>query len=332
MKSPAIIVLKRSEIKSLLTLDECILAVEDAFRMHAEEKTLSPGLLHVDSRDGEFHIKVGGLEMDQTFFGLKANGGFFHNMEQYGLPNIQGAILLYDGDKGYPLAFMDSMEITIQRTGAATAVAARYLARPDSSTVTICGGGNQGRIQIKALKRVIPAIARVFVYDLNQERAALYAAEMAAELGLEVRQVDDLMQATRQSDIVVTCTPARKPFLFRDHIVPGTFIAAVGADSPDKQELEPELLAGNTVVVDILEQCAKVGELHHAIDAGILNETDVHGELGEVVSGKKLGRTNPQEITVFDATGTALQDVAAAVVAYRKAVAAGVGSRIDLYS
>jgi ornithine cyclodeaminase/alanine dehydrogenase len=324
-------ILKRNEISSLLTLEDCTSVVEDAFRMHAEGKTLAPGLLHIDSHDGEFHIKAGGLSFEQTFFALKANGGFFQNMARYGLPNIQGVILLFDGDTGYPLAVMDSMEITIKRTGAATAVAAKHLARPDSTVATICGCGNQGRVQLEALKQALPEIARVFAYDLDEQRAALYASDMSRELAITVKPAANLGEAARQSDVIVTCTPSRQYLLHTDHVSAGTFVAAIGADSPDKQELEPSLLVGNKIVVDILEQCESVGELHHALEAGLLTRQDVHGELGQVVAGQVSGRTSDDEITIFDATGTALQDAAAAVVAYQRAVQESIGLTLDLY-
>jgi len=118
----------------------------------------------------EFHIKAGGLRLGRTYFALKVNGSSFQNRERYDLPNIMGAIILFDGDNGYPLAVMDSIEITIQRTGAATAVAAKYLARTDATTATICGCGNQGRIQLKALKEVLP-LERVYAFDMNREAA-----------------------------------------------------------------------------------------------------------------------------------------------------------------
>ncbi len=133
-----------------------------------------------------------------------------------------------------------------------------------------------------------------------------------------------------ESDVIVCCTPSRRYYLGHDQVRAGTFIAAVGADGPDKQELEPILLARSTLVVDILEQCATVGELHHAIEAGLMTRQEVHGELGSIVAGRIPGRTTDEEITIFDATGTALQDVAAAVAVYRRARERGIGSPIDL--
>jgi ornithine cyclodeaminase/alanine dehydrogenase-like protein (mu-crystallin family) len=152
---------------------------------------------------------------------------------------------------------------------------------------------------------------------------------MATRLNIEIIPTQDPGAALGKSDVCVTCTPSKKFFLCREAVRPGTFIAAVGADSADKQELEPALLAAAKVVVDILEQCATIGELHHALAAGVVTEDQVHGELGEIVAGQKAGRTSKDEIVVFDSTGTALQDVAAAAVVYEKALATNRGLRVD---
>jgi len=331
MKAPAIVILTRSQVASLLSLGDVIAAVENAFRLYANGRSLEPGLLHIDAPPGEFHIKAGGLRLDRTYFGLKVNGSFFQNRERYGLPNIQGGIVLFDADYGYPLALMDSIEITIQRTGAAVAVAAKHLARADASVATICGCGNQGRVQLQALCQVLP-LTRVFAYDAFEEAAHRFSTEMSEQLGITVTQESDLERAAGQSDVVVTCTPSKRYYVHKSYIRPGTFVAGVGADSPDKQELEPALLANSKLVVDLMEQCAKVGELHHALEAGLMTEQGVHGELGAVVAGQVPGRTSPEEITVFDATGTALQDTAAAVLAYERALEAGLGLSVHLPS
>jgi len=318
------LILSRNDIAELLTIDECIGAVEQAFRLHAQGKSLPPGVLSIPAKDGGFHIKAAGLDLGKLYVAVKVNGNFFFNKQRFGMPNIQGVIILCDGENGYPLAVMDSIEITIVRTGAATAVAARYLARPDSSTATICGCGNQGRIQLRALLRVLP-IARVHAFDLDKREAIRFADEVSSDLGIDIDAITDLELSIRQSDVVVTCTPSRQSFLQKEWISPGTFVAAVGADSPDKQELEPELLATNRVVVDVLEQCATIGELHHAIEKGLTRRDSGHTELGDVVAGRAPGRTSQDEIIIFDSTGTALQDVAAAVVVYEKAQRTGKG-------
>ncbi len=153
---------------------------------------------------------------------------------------------------------------------------------------------------------------------------------MSPVLGCSVEAVENYRGATGESDIVVTCTPARSPILGRSDVRSGTFVAAVGSDSETKQELEPALLAASKLVVDVLEQCATIGELHHALDSGVMRREDVFAELGEVVSGRRPGREDEDEVTIFDSTGTALEDVAAASLVYERAVAAGAGHDVPL--
>jgi ornithine cyclodeaminase/alanine dehydrogenase len=148
-------------------------------------------------------------------------------------------------------------------------------------------------------------------------------------LGIAVEVVQELEPAVRKSDVCVTSTPAKKYFLSNDWVAPGTFVAAVGADNEEKQELDPRLLASNKVVADITEQCAQIGDLHHAIAEGMMTPGDVHAELGEIAAGSKPGRTSEEEIIIFDSTGTALQDVAAAALVYERALESGHGARFD---
>jgi alanine dehydrogenase len=323
------LVLTRGDVQALLGWDECIAAVEAAFRLHAEGRSLAPGVLAVPSREGGFHIKAAGLDLGRLYFAAKTNANFSGNPRRHGLPAIQGVIVLCDGDDGRVLAVMDSIEVTIRRTAAATAVAAKWLARPDASVATICGCGSQGRAQLRALKRVLP-LQRAYAFDADEATARAFAQDLSADLGLDVSAVADLGDAVRSSDVCVTCTPSRRPFLEREHVRPGTFVAAVGADSPDKQELHPALMAGGTVVVDVLDQCASIGDLHHALDAGVLTRDNVHAELADIVTARKPGRRSRDEITIFDSTGTALEDVAAAAVVYERAVAAGAGLTVAL--
>ena len=327
-----ILVLRRKEISKLLSLEECIAAMRNAFVMHAEGKALAPALLHVDAERGEFHIKGGGLRMDRAYFALKANGGFFGNLRRWGIPNIIGLIVLYDAENGRPLAIMDSTAITLLRTGATTAAAAAQLARLDSTTATICGCGNQGRIQLESIMQTLPGLERVFAWDHKPANAERFAAEMAEKTGLSVQVAAELSAAALASDVIITATPARSFFLRESMIRAGTFIAAVGADSPAKQELEPRLVANAKLVVDILAQCAEVGELHHALDAGLMTRDDAHAELGDILAGKASGLEDAEEIIVFDATGSAIQDTAAAAAVYERALAGGIGSSISIYT
>ncbi len=329
--TPPALLLNRSDIAAVLSLDDCITAVEAVFAAHARGETLAPGLLHGDGVGGEFHIKAGGLRAPAPRYACKVNGGFFQNGPRHDLPAIQGLILLYDAANGVPLAVAESGLITMLRTGAATAVAAKHLARADATTVTLCGAGVQGAMQLRALSRV-RALQRIRVWDLDPARAADFAGRMEAELRGEVRPAADLKTAALDSDIIVTCTPAKKWFLGREHVRSGTFIAAVGADSPDKQEIEPQLLASAAVVCDLLEQCAEVGDLHHALQQGLMERAQVRGELGAVIAGRTVGRHDGHETVIYDATGTALQDAAALSVAYDHAVATGRGTRFAFSS
>jgi ornithine cyclodeaminase/alanine dehydrogenase-like protein (mu-crystallin family) len=280
------------------------------------------------AKDGGFHVKAGLLELGRSYFAAKVNGNFPENSSRFGLPTIQGVIVLCDAENGTPLAVMDSRDITTLRTAAASAVAAKFLARQDSRTITICGCGNQGRIQLKALSRIC-RLETVFAYDRDGEQAMRFSQDLTSELNISVKPVSDLRPAVRQSDICVTCTTSRQPLLGLDDVSPGTFIAAVGADNPQKQELHPSLMAKSKIVCDILEQCGAMGDLHHALDAGVVTRANVYAELGEVVAGKKPGRESQEEIIIFDSTGMALQDVAAAAVLYEKAQRHGSGVRLN---
>lgn len=323
MNQPSTRLISREEVAQLLTVDECITAVELAFRMHGEGKAERPGILGVPARDGGFHIKAGIMDLERPYFVAKTNANFPNN-GKFALPTIQGVIVVCDAENGRLLALMDSIEITILRTGAATAVAAKYLSREDSKTVTICGAGNQGRVSLRMLSQIRP-LENVFVYDIDHARSGVFADELSEELELEVLPVEDLGKATRKSDIVVTCTPSNHFLIEREHISEGTFIAAVGADNEDKQEIDPTLFNEVRVVTDITEQCMHIGELHHAIEKNLFAAKDVSAELGEIVAGKKPGRRDRDEIIIFDSTGMALQDVATSAVVYEKAIERQIG-------
>jgi alanine dehydrogenase len=327
--SDRLLVLSRRDVLDLLSLPDCISAVERAFRLHAEGRTLGPGVLGVPAVDGGFHIKAAGLIAERSYFAAKTNANFPQNPRRFGLPTIQGTIVLADASTGGPLAIIESGSVTALRTGAATAVAAKFLARRDARTATIVGCGVQGELQLAAIAAVLP-LRRALVLDTDYERAESMAARAAASLGLHVEAAKDLQAALRESDVCVTCTPSRRAFVMAADVPPGMFIAAVGSDSQGKQELEPALLASATLVVDVLNQCAEIGELQHVLAAGLMTRAQVHAELSDVVAGRRPGRIRDDEITVFDSSGTALQDVAAAIAVYEKACAIGRGTEVRL--
>ena len=326
--TPRTRILTRRDVAALISLEECMNAVEAAFRFHGEGRAQPPQVLGVHSGKGGFHIKAGTLALEKNYFAAKINANFPDNARRFGLPMIQGVLVLMDAESGFPLAVTDSIEITTWRTAATTAVAAKHLARPDSRTVTICGCGNQGRAHLRALAKQYE-LSYAYAWDADEQRTSRFAAELTTELGVQVKPATDLSPACRDSDICVTCTPSESYFLQRDYVVPGTFVAGVGADNEKKQELDPELLRSAKVVTDVLAQCAVMGDLHHALDLGVMGKADVYAELGEIVAGRKLGRESRDEIIVFDSTGMALQDVAVAAAIYEKAVYLGRGMELE---
>ncbi len=323
------ILLSRADVERLLTPQICIDAVEDAFRQLGEGKVPPPGILALHAADGSFHVKAGQLTVDRAYFAAKLNANFPDNGARHGLPTIQGVVILSDASNGTPLAIMDSIAITALRTAAATAVAAKFLARAQCGTATICGCGGQSAAQLRALITVRRP-SRILAYDQDFGKSSAFATALDQELGIDIKPVADLAPAVGASDIVVTCTTARRYFITREMVRPGTFIAAVGADNEDKQEIDPRLMADSVVVTDLTEQAARIGDLHHAIDTGAMTRGGVRAELGGVVAGLERGRTGDGEIVIFDSTGTGLQDVAAAIAVYRRAIRESVGTAFAL--
>jgi ornithine cyclodeaminase/alanine dehydrogenase-like protein (mu-crystallin family) len=300
------LLLARSDVADLLTIDDCIGAVEDAFRRLGRGDVDPPVVASVRGHEGGFHIKAASMS---DRFAAKINGNFWR-----AVPRIKGVIVLADASDGTMLAVMDSIEITTLRTGAATAVAAKALARADARTALVIGCGNQGRIQLRAIQRV-RTIDHVYAVDEKADVARAFARDTGAEI----------VRAPVDADIVITCTPSKSPVL--SSAKRGAFIAAVGADSGEKHEIAPALLASSKVVTDLTEQCATIGDLHHAIEAWVMKREQVHAELAEIVAGRKAGRESADEVIVFDSTGMALQDVAAAILVYERALATGRGQK-----
>jgi ornithine cyclodeaminase/alanine dehydrogenase-like protein (mu-crystallin family) len=328
MNSMDTLLINRTEISALLTIEECIAAVEQVFKLRTLGEVLPPAILGVHAVGGGFHIKAGMLNLGKPYFAVKINANFSQNMNLNGLPTIQGVVAVCDAGNGRLLALMDSTEITIIRTGAATAVAAKYLSRPDAKIATICGCGNQGRISLKALMKV-RKLETVYVNDINESAAHRFAKELGDELGILIIVSNNLSKSVGDSHICITCTPSNQFYLKKEHVSPGTFIAAVGADSENKQEVDPALLASGKLVTDSTEQCAMIGELHHAVEAGAMKIDEVHAELGEIITGQKEGWKSSNDIFIFDSTGTGLQDVASATIVYEKAKQKQIGMKLN---
>jgi alanine dehydrogenase len=319
------LLLSARDVTALLTVSDCISAVEHGFRALGDGKLPRPELLSLHSELGGLHVKAAVWMNGSHYFVTKANANFPSNPKTNGLPTIQGVIILCDANTGELLALIDSIEITALRTGAATAVAARNLARTGSRVLTICGCGRQGQIQLESLLHVLP-IETVYAYDVDPAAAQRFASENNT---LDVHAIQDISEAISKSDVVITCTPARKFFVRSRDVRPGTFIAAVGADNEHKQEIDPRLFVKNKVVVDSLAQCLKIGDLHHAVAEGFASAESVHAELADVVAGKAAGRASEEETAIFDSTGIAIEDAAAAALVYEKAQRAGVGRRFS---
>jgi len=323
-------VISGRDVNALLDMDASIDAVARAFALHAAGQSLRPCSLAIEVPPGMAHVKAAGLMIDgRRCIAVKTNVNIPGNREERGLPTIQGVLVLCDADSGLPLAVMDSISVTTRRTAAATAVAARYLAHEDASVVTVYGCGEQCFAQIDALAHVRP-IRRAYLFDRDHARAERMAHRVSARLAIQAVATSDPVASLAHSRLCVTCTTSTRAILHHGDVRPGTFVAAVGADNPHKQELDPDLMADSTVVVDLLESCAANGDLHHAIAAGAMTRDDVHAELTDLVAGRTTGRTTTDEITVFDSTGTALQDVAAAMVVYQRALTADIGHPLDL--
>jgi alanine dehydrogenase len=323
------IILSRSDVAKLLTIEECMVAVETAFKMFAEGKVDPPKVLGIHASNGGLHIKAGLMEVNGNYIVAKMNSNFPGNPAKFDLPTIQGAIAIFNSKNGALLAVMDSIEITVVRTGAATGVASKYLSRKGAKAMTVYGCGNQGLISFKAIS-ANRELKKVFLFDTNRGQAEKLSKQIAdLNKAVETVCVDEVKSAIRQSEIVVTCTPSRTPLIHVQDVAPGTFIAAVGCDNEDKSEIDPQLMAASRIVTDFTDQCAAFGDLHHAIEAGLVTRSHVHAELGQVIAGQKSGRENEKEIIVFDSTGTALQDVAAASIVYERALANHVGSRFN---
>jgi ornithine cyclodeaminase len=273
--------------------------------------------LAIPGRDGEFHVKtayVAGI----SHVAVKVASGFYDNVKR-GLPTGTGMMMLFDASTGMPAGLLlDNGYLTDVRTGAAGAVAADSLARTDVRTVGMIGSGVQARHQATCLHLVRP-FERLVTWSIDSEGLARYAADMREQLRVEVEIATGPEGVAREADVLVTCTPSRAPLVHAEWLRPGIHVTALGSDGPGKQELDPRCLTrADLVVCDRIAQCARLGELQHALAAGFMRETDVHAQLGEVVAGKKAGRTSETQITIADLTGVGFQDTAIASLAYRR--------------
>lgn len=294
----------------------CVDACERAFEAYATGGAVLPGVIHLDvpERGGEIHVKAGHLH-GEPYYAVKISSGFPGRDATI----ADGMVIVFDATSGAPAAvLLDRGFVTDQRTGAGGGVAARHLAPQETRTVAVLGTGIQARYQLDGLAAVRGSFDDVRIWGRNRERAERCADDLRGRPGLpsgcDYRVATSIGEATEGADVVITCTASREPLLEPSHLKPGAHVTAVGSDGPDKQELDPQILAlADILAVDSVAQCSTLGELHHAIDAGTVGP-DEAVELGLICAGTAAGRTGPDQLTVCDLTGLGVQDVAAANV------------------
>ena len=325
------LLLTEKDIKRLLSIGEVIGAVESGFREKGLGRVQLPPkpYLFYGKYNGDLRVMPSYLE-EPDISAVKIVNVHPNNPVKYKLPTVMATITLVDPKNGAPIAIMGGTWITAMRTGAAGGVAAKYLARPDSRVVGIVGAGTQARTQLMALNEVLKEIEEVRVTDIVKASRERCAEEMTEKLGLNVRCVDSVKETVEGADVVVTVTPVREPIVKSEWIGPGVHINAIGADAPGKEEHDPELLKRAKIVIDDWEQASHSGEINVPLAKGIIARENIWAEIGEVVAGLKPGRTSPDEITIFDSTGLAIQDAVTAELAYKKALAKGIGQFIEI--
>jgi alanine dehydrogenase len=309
-------------VRSLLTMEEAVRAVEEAFAAHGRGAALMPPkvYLSLDEHGGDFRAMPAYME---GAAGLKWVNSHPDNPGRHGLPSVMGMYILSDAATAVPLAVMDATALTAFRTGAAAAVASRFLARPEPASIGFVGCGVQARVLIDAHRVVYrDRFDRIELAMADVDQAA--AEALAREAGGSAVSVEEAAGC----DIVCTATPGRAPVIRRAWIRAGAHINAMGADAPGKRELDPDILAAATIVIDDHHQATTSGEINIAYGKGELTDADIHATLGEVVIGKAPGRAG-DEITVFDSTGLAIQDLALARRLHDLACSRNVGQRID---
>jgi len=326
------LVLPDSMIRDLVSMKEVIDAVENAFR----EKAL--GRVQMPSKVYLFYNGAGDLRIMPCYMeSLKISSVKIVNSHplnrEKGFPTVMAVILLIDPETGFPKAVMGGTWITGMRTGAAGAIAAKYLARRDCEIAAFIGAGAQAKMQLRGLTEVLEKLMEIRVFDVRpdaQESFLRFLEESYPGKFCSV-QAESIKDAVRDADVIVTTTPSRKPIVLNEWIPDGVHFNCIGADAPGKQELDPRILKrASKIVVDDLEQAVHAGEVNVPISRGLLSKSEIYGELGEVVAGLKSGRERDEEITVFTSTGLAIQDAAAANLVYEKAVRKGLGMLIEL--
>jgi len=326
------LILTDDEVKKLLSMNEVMEAVEQAFR----EKGL--GLVQMPAKLYLFYQKYGGdLRVMPSYLekldisAVKIVNSHPNNRTKYNLPTVMAVIALIDPRNGIPFAIMGGKTITDMRTGAAGGLAAKYLARKDSKIVGLIGAGAQARTQFIGLLEVYKKLEEVRVWSPDPTKEE-FLAEMEPRYGhlCKLTAVETVEEAVNDADIVVTVTPSRKPLVMEHMISLGTHFNCIGADAPGKQEVDSAILRQAKIVVDDWEQASHSGEINVPLSRGIITKENVWAEIGEIVAGLKPGRERQDEITIFTSTGLAVQDAVTAKIAYNKAIEKKVGRFIKI--
>jgi len=319
------LIVSRDEMKDLVSLEEVIDLVEQAFRAHGQGKYLMDPKVHilVPEFHGEWEAMPSYLKEPESS-ACKWVAIREKNRPKFGLPTILSTIVYTDPESGFPLMICDGTYHTNMRTGASAAVSARWLARKDARRVALVGSGAVAVGAARAMD-ALGAYETMSVWSRTQENAETFVEKMAPRLRVPLTVAKSAEAAVREADVVVTTTLATEPLVRSEWVRPGTHIAALGADMEGKQELETELVQRAKVFVDDLGQCVRDGEINVPLEKGELRVEDLAGTIGEVIAGKKAGRESAEEITVFDSTGIALQDAAVITLEYQRARERGVG-------
>lgn len=325
-------ILREAEIRSCTSMDqEAMAAVAEGFTRLLEGKVSLPPIMRVDIEEnhGEVDVKTAYIQgFDQ--FAIKIASGFMDN-PRLGLPYGSGMMLVLSAKTGFLEAvLLDNGYLTDLRTGIAGAIAAQHLAPQEIGTAGVIGSGMQARYQIRGL-RLVRDFQRLVVFGIVPEEVKKYAQEMEEELGIPVITAKTIEEVARQCDFLVTTTPSREPYLEAEWLHPGMHITCMGSDAEHKQELYPEVFRrAKRIVCDSKPQCFRLGELHHALKAGVISELDEILELGDLTSGHVSGRQNGEQITVCDLTGVGVQDTAIALLTYQRAAEKGLGIDIEV--
>lgn len=321
--------LNRKDMERLIDIGSVLKVVEEAFHEHGLGKVQMPPKMYLnfEKHNGDLRAMPAYME-GPDIAGVKLVNVHPDNFK-FGLPTVMALMVLNSTRTGAPLAVMDGTSLTDLRTGAAGGVAAKYLSRQDSKVVGMIGLGNQARTQLRALT-LVRNISSVKIYDRSTSSASRFKKDIGEETGLEII-IEPNIQNVCDCDILVTTTPVRSPIVEAGWIKAGTHINAIGADAAGKEELDPMILRRAKVVVDAVAQAAHSGEVNVPISKGIFSVEEIYAELGQIICGRKLGRESDKEITVFDSTGLAIQDVVSANLAYTRALEQNVGMQLEMF-